>query len=256
MKLAFSTLPCMNYTAQQLLDLCQKYNFSGVEVRTNSDNSFTHSKNLYITDIGSSVCIKNYNQDILNTALCLLKNVEENNIKAMRVFLGNFCPKFNSSSQHSFVHDEIVAMLQKMCDSTTAEVWVETHNEYSTGKVLNNSLNDVNRENLKIIWDVMHPIEDGEMPLDTLKYLGEHIAHIHIKDGKKHSDPTYHDFEYTPLGEGIVPIKEIVTLLNQNKYNGFFSLEWESLWRPELKNLSWNVDEILSKYVDFMESLL
>ena len=52
-----------------------------------------------------------------------------------------------------------------------------------------------------------------------------------------------------------LPIKQIVDLLKQNGYDGFFSLEWESLWRDELKKLDWSVDKILKEYIDFMDKI-
>ena len=42
LKLCFSTLPCMDYTAEQLKETCEQYGMSGVEVRY-SDNGFVYS---------------------------------------------------------------------------------------------------------------------------------------------------------------------------------------------------------------------
>ncbi len=251
MKLSFSTLPCMDYNADELFALCEKYGFSGAEVRTKDDGSFVHGGKLFVTDVGSSICIKRYNEDMLDKAIKLANSVSENGIKAMRVFLGNFCQRYDAP-RAEIVYDEIVLMLQKLADSTSCEIWIETHNEFATGKVLKKLLSDIDRKNVKIIWDIIHPIEDGEMPEETIACLGDKIAHVHIKDGKKREDPIWHDFEYTPIGEGELPIREIVKLLEKSGYDGFFSLEWESLWRKELKDLNWSVDEILQRYIDFM----
>ena len=60
-KLSFSTLPCMDYNADELFALCEKYGFSGAEVRTKDDGSFVHGGKLFVTDVGSSICIKRYN---------------------------------------------------------------------------------------------------------------------------------------------------------------------------------------------------
>ena len=252
-KLSFSTLPCMDYNADGLFALCEKYGFSGAEVRVKDDGSFVCGGKLFVTDVGSSICIKKYDENMLQNAIKLANAVSENGIKAMRVFLGNFCQRYDAPHTE-IVYDEIVLMLQKLADSAKCEIWIETHNEFATGKVLKKLLSDIDRENVKIIWDIIHPIEDGESPEETIAYLGDKIAHVHIKDGKKREDPIWHDFEYTPIGEGELPIKRIVGLLEDSGYNGFFSLEWESLWRKELKDLNWSVDEILQKYIDFMNN--
>ena len=250
-KLSFSTLPCMEYGADELIGLCKKYGFQGVEVRTKDDGSFVCGNGLLVTDVGSSICIKRYSEEMLIDAKRLTDEIGRNKIGAMRVFLGNFCQRYDAPREE-LDYDGIVKMLQKMSDNAKCEIWIETHNEFATGKALKKLLQDVSRDNVKIIWDIIHPIEDGEAPEETIEYLGDKIAHIHIKDGKKRSDPIWHDYEYTPIGEGELPIKKIVRLLTESGYDGFFSLEWESLWRKELKNLNWSVDDILQKYIAFM----
>ncbi len=254
MKLSFSTLPCLDYTTEQLKELCTRHGIDGVEVRMHSDGSFQCGDGLCVTDVGSSICIRDYDEQMLHGAIQILKKASEQNIKGVRVFLGNFCKQY-SASRKPVNHAGIVRMLQEMCDSTDIEVWVETHNEYATGKILQKLLQDVNRSNLKIIWDIIHPIEDGESPKETMAYIGNYIAHIHIKDGRKHEDPDWHDYKYTPLGEGELPILEAVNLLEQSGYQGYYSLEWESAWRPELQELDWAVDDILEKFVSFMKKI-
>ena len=86
----------------------------------------------------------------------------------------------------------IIKALKEICDyanEKNVEIWVETHNEFATGKVLKPLIEDVGKSNLKIIWDVIHPIEDGESIEETWSEVGKSIAHIHIKDGINRHDP-------------------------------------------------------------------
>ncbi len=251
MKLSFSTVMCMDSAADDLAGLCKKYGFDGVEVRAYDSDDFLFGENVNITNIGTSICIRKYDEALLLRAKNILQEVEKRNIPAIRVFLGNFFRTYDAPRE-PVVYDEIVKMLQAMCDATSVEIWIETHNEFATGKVLSKLLSDVNRKNLKIIWDIIHPIEDGESPEETIKYLGDKIAHVHIKDGRKSSDPNQHDYIYTPIGEGELPICEIKELLIQNNYDGYFSLEWESLWRGELQALKLDTEDVLSSFVKFI----
>ena len=149
----------------------------------------------------------------------------------------------------------IVRALQELADYTEKEIWIETHNEFATGRVLKMLLEDVNRKNVKIIWDIIHPWEDGEKPSETIEYIGDKIAHVHIKDGKRSANPLKHDLDYTLLGEGELPIKEIITTLVANGYTGYFSLEWESLWRNEIQNCFDNVGDVLKMYRNYLEKI-
>ena len=40
---------------------------------------------------------------------------------------------------------------------------------------------------------------------------------------------------YTKIGSGTIPIADILALLKENGYRGFYSLEWEGKWREELR---------------------
>lgn len=249
MKLTFSTLICPSYSAEELNVLCDRFGFSGVELRTDSDNVLLDG--VPIIDVASSFCIFGYDEAQLEKIKQVLSDMEKKNIGAIRIFLGNFRRRFDAPLR-DIDYEGIVRALREMCDSTKGEIWVETHNEFATGNSLKKVIEDVSRENLKIIWDIMHPFEDGETPEKTIACIGKYIAHIHIKDGKRRTDPIWHDFEYTPLGKGEIPINDIIFLLKKYGYDGYYSLEWENVWRDELKRLNWSIDEILSRYEEFM----
>ena len=71
----------------------------------------------------------------------------------------------------------------------------------------------------------------------TWSEVGKSIAHIHIKDGINRHDPEWHDFKYTRLGEGELPLYDLLDLLKNAGFDGYLSFEWEIAWRPELQEL-------------------
>ena len=135
-------------------------------------------------------------------------------------------------------------------------MWVETHNNYSTSDILFKILEDVGYENVKIIWDVMHPIERGEMPDVTSSVLKDKIAHVHIKDGIKKDDEDEIEYHYTKLGEGSIPIEEVMICLDKIGYEGYISLEWEDKWRSELKGMYDNQLELLGDFDKYLNTAL
>jgi sugar phosphate isomerase/epimerase len=50
---------------------------------------------------------------------------------------------------------------------------------------------------------------------------------VHIKDARR-------DGNLTLLGEGDVPVRSCVEALVAEGYSGWFSVEWEKRWHPEL----------------------
>ena len=45
-----------------------------------------------------------------------------------------------------------------------------------------------------------------------------------------------------------MPFGEVIEALKALNFDGYLSLEWESPWRPEIRNLYGDPDELLKKY--------
>jgi sugar phosphate isomerase/epimerase len=276
-KLAFSTLPCEGWTVEKIIQYCKQYGFTGIELREGDDSIVSISKEkeeiedsarlfreagIEVTDIGSSICVKGNSEDEIKKAIQILQQVvqiaKQLSAKGVRIFLGNFARR-NDAQKDELNYNRIVEFIKIACDYGklyNIEIWIETHNEFATGKVLRKLLDDVDRENCKIIWDIIHPLEDGESPSETLELIGRQCAHVHIKDGRPFDDSMQHDWEYTFIGHGDVPIRRIVELLLNHGYQGYFSLEWESKWRDELKVPGTEPEIILPFYAEYMKKLL
>jgi len=276
LKLAYSTLPCAGWPPEKMIQFCCDFGFSGIELRE-SDETWASVKlsrqeririrklfethHLQITNIGSSVCVLgNAVEDRIQKMASLLANIKlaaELNACGVRIFLGNFINK-HSDPKEVIHQGRIIAFIQQACDLAQEygiEIWVETHNEFGTGKALHQLFKAVDRNNCGAIWDVMHPLEDHEEPEDTLKWLGAHCRHVHIKDGRPFADPDFHRWEYSRLGEGIIPNEKIIKLLLNDHFEGFFSLEWESKWRPELQFEGTEPEFVLPYYADYMKAI-
>lgn len=277
MKLAFSTLPCEDWSVEQLISACIDYGYSGIELREgihawaklDTDRTIRKqagdalaSAEIQVTDIGSGLCLKGAGdaerQQAQELFPELLAFAQDFRSPAIRIFLGNFMRRFDDPMVE-LNHERIVETIRSMCDlasEASIRVWIESHNEYATGKVLRRLLDDVNRTNCAVIWDVLHPLEDGEQPEDTLRLLGKDCVHVHMKDGKPWADPIHHDWAYTLLGEGCSPNRRIVQLLLASGYDGYFSLEWETKWRQELRVAGSESERVLPEYVSYMAKLV
>jgi len=78
----------------------------------------------------------------------------------------------------------------------------------------------------------------GENPLDAVKNLEEHIGFVHFKDFKKAVDEIGYMaddgswFEGTAIGDGEVPLNDIVSFLRSAGYGGYLSIEFEGSGDP------------------------
>ena len=94
-------------------------------------------------------------------------------------------------------------------------------------------LNEVDRD-IGVVADFGNIAHAGENIIDFLKAFLPYVRHVHIKDvivkdegcGKGCLKTLDKRFMYeVPLGEGEVPMKEAVAMLQAAGYNGFYSLE-------------------------------
>ena len=93
---------------------------------------------------------------------------------------------------------------------------------------------DLETAKLHVNFDASHSIPMGEDPAEWVKTLNSRIVHVHLKDvrprepSKKQASlfgiPV--EFEYPPLGKGIIDWKELFSALRQINYSGFLSVEY------------------------------
>ena len=268
MNLTFSTIACMDWEYEKIFKTAKSLGMDTIEFRVLKDfreflvdgraealAGLSQEYNISILDIAASFLLNGYDAQQLEGFEEICKIAFKLKAKGIRVFLGNFLTcKTDKGAETDY--NGLVKMLKEL-SNIAAEyqtgIWIETHNEFSTGKILRKLLDDVNKENVKIIWDIMHPYEEHESYQDTYGYLGEKIAHIHIKDGLRQQDENLIDFLYTKLGEGELPVAEIVRYCENLGYSGYYSLEWEPMWKKELEG--YDTAEIFNHYADFMNSI-
>lgn len=273
-KLSFSTLPCGGWSIEQVLEFARQHGYSGIEIREGEDSLYSvkmdagkvkslsrsiKASGIQVTNLGSGICIKGDSKDTpqLETFKKLVQDASDLSAEGIRIFLGNFARK-HSDPKTALNEAGIIEWIQAACDYAFAypvQVWIETHNEYATGRVLQRLLTKINRDNCKIIWDILHPLEDGESPVETMRFLGDSCVHIHVKDGTPFDDPDMHDWKYTFPGKGKVPVAEIVRLLRSRGFEGYYSLEWESRWRQELQVPGAEPEFILPLYAKYMNAI-
>ena len=122
---------------------------------------------------------------------------------------------------------------------------IETANVFADTAVLRDVLNRFASDALAALWDMHHPWCDcGETPETTITNLGAYIRHVHIKDSKKDGDGR----RFCLIGDGDLPIAEMMQALSSVNYDGFLSLEWDPQWMLEITDM----EVIFSYFVNYM----
>ena len=80
------------------------------------------------------------------------------------------------------------------------------------------------------LWDMHHPYRDfGESADATIKNLGTYVKHVHLRDSDDKDT-------YNLIGEGNMPVADMMRALSSINYDGFISLEWKPEWMEELQD--------------------
>lgn len=136
----------------------------------------------------------------------------------------------------------------------TVDVLIETHGDFADSKLMLELLVHVRNSRVGVLWDTHHPWRFfGESIAETYARLKPWIRHTHWKDSATHDKPGepsaeahaaeaeakrlmsgHRSADYVLFGEGEFPAAEALRLLVRGGYRGWYSLEWEKAWHPEL----------------------
>jgi sugar phosphate isomerase/epimerase len=133
------------------------------------------------------------------------------------------------------------------------DVLVETHGDFADSQLMLELLVHVRHPRVGVLWDTHHPWRfHGESIGDTFARLAPWVRHTHWKDSVKETKSElseaaraaaararrlmsgHRSAEYVLFGAGEFPAAETLRLLLEGGYRGWFSLEWEKAWHPEL----------------------
>ena len=113
---------------------------------------------------------------------------------------------------------------------------IETMGAYADTALLRDLLDSYASDTLAALWD-MHETHllQGESSQLSITNLGAYIRHVHIKDSLNREDGTV---AYQLIGEGAMPLEQMINALHSVNYDGFVSLEWDPAWMDELNDLT------------------
>jgi sugar phosphate isomerase/epimerase len=132
-----------------------------------------------------------------------------------------------------------------------AQVVFETHDDWLNAAHVAAVLEEAQHPAAGVLWDVHHPYRTlGETPQETWRRLGRWIRYTHVKDSRRAAGAP-RGYQYCATGTGDIPLVEIVALLQAGGYDGWYTLEWEKQWLPELAE----PEAAFPAYVQYMRGL-
>jgi sugar phosphate isomerase/epimerase len=162
------------------------------------------------------------------------------------------------------------ASLEAIQDLPRVNVVYENHNGSTSATQLLEMTDKLGNGRLGVALSPDHCVVMQEDAVKLADRYPSGIQHVCFGDrrpveedlGKFDGRYYYVRYEACVIGEGITPVKEIMTTLNRHGYNGYASLKWEKSdeHRPPLhpNGYGWHLptgEAVLPGYVEFMKSL-
>ena len=249
-----STLGCPEYDLPQAVELADRYGIKYFEIRT-LNNTVNAQETLYYPEnepvmrelsaagrcmvLDSSFGVTADKPGQREALMAIARTADDFGIPYIRIFGGgNYGEEFTADRIKTAVENLKWFRSQKF----NARLALETHDICSTSDHCL-ALQEYSGETLPIIWDAHHTRQiAGEEFGDTYKKIADNIVAVHFKDSHYAYKDGVKYCEFDLIGEGLVPMDELFTLLSENNVTVPVTLEHEKFWRKHLPELEVMLD--------------
>ncbi len=252
MKLSFSTRGWQDISFENWLETAVDMRFAGIEIYNPQKQPELFDKSGPFHKYALSATVRALNDKKLAIPCidtsCDLSLPGEEAIDALRALLKTASDlrvpcvsAFASQDDEETVRAHIAALLPYAREKQVT-LLIKTSGIYADTGRLRDLMNFFASDELAVLWDMHHPYRDhGETAADTIKNLGAYVRHVHLRD----SDDAEH---YNLIGEGNLPIRQMMDALSSINYDGFISLEWKPEWMEDLQDR----EVIFPHFVNYM----
>ncbi len=252
MKLSFSTRGWGDHSFDELIRLAEENKMDGIEIyNVNRTPNFTkkgapfHKYNVQAT--GRYLREHHLSIPAVDSYIDLSKiDFDIEGLMALLDIADSLDVPFVSAAA---MHDDEEAVRENIkkvlpvFEEKNVVFLIRTNGIYANTERLRDLLDGFSNDCLAALWDVHHPYRDfNESPADTIKNLGAYVRHVHVRD----SDDTE---VYNLVGEGNMPLDDVMRALSSIDYASFISLEWKPCWMEDLQD----PDIIFPYFVNYME---
>ncbi|MBO4861798.1 MAG: AMP-binding protein [Firmicutes bacterium] len=240
MKLSYSTRGWYFLPADELLGAASEMRFKGIELYDLHIHPDLFQKNAPLHAYSMNATIRSLRDSgievvCLDTSIDLTKSGAEDDMlwnietaHSMRVHY--VCAEVMSEQED--IAKAVISRILPAAKEAKITILIKTKGIYSDTARLAAMLDGFADDDLAVCWDMHHThFESGETADTTIKNLGGYVKHVHLRDGDKNG-------RYCLIGEGYLPIDEMMRALSSIDYAGFVSLEWKPDWETELSDYS------------------
>lgn len=269
-RVAFSTLAFPDATLASAASLGRSWGYTGIELRlidgelidpamsaadrTQVKRTVTAS-GLAVVAVDSSIRLTD--DDPGPELARFLELASDWEAPLVRVFGGALAPQQTERQKQLRAAARVLESSVPLAERLGVAVGVETHDAFSASSVVAELLAlvdpaAVDSGAVGAVWDSHHPHRMGETPAEVYANLGSRILLAQVKDARRKADG---DWQLVLLGEGEVPVRDMLERLAAGGYPHWISVEWEKRWHPEIEEPEVALPQHLELLTKWLEAL-
>ncbi len=261
MNLSFSTKGWHNSSFDDFCDIAEDLGFKGIELHNIHNRLFTDKDGAFHDYAAGATLRKLYEKKLKLTCIdtiCDISDTDSENetleeIKACIAIAKNLNIPYIRLRAHAQYTEQgfeaVASLLSKAvpeAEQNNVVLLIETSGMFASTAVLRDMLERFACDNLAALWNVSAAYQTaGEAPEEVIKNLGAYVRHIHISDSKKSEN----GIEYCLVGEGELPLNDVMLALRSVNFDGFISLVWDPKWCEEIDDM----EIIFAQFVNYMK---
>ena len=261
MKFSFSTKGWHDSSFEDFCEIAESLGFSGIELHNVHNRLFTDRDGAFHDYAAAATLRKLYEKKLripCIDAICDPVDASETEAccreirKCMAIASNLHIPfiriRANATADETAGAENIanvVSTLLPEAEAINVTLLLETAGLFAKTATLRDMLERFASDHLAALWNFSAAyLEGGESPEQVIKNLGAYVKHVHICDAKR----TEEGIEHCLIGEGELPLFEMMLALRSVNYDGFLSLVWDPQWCEEIDDM----EIIFSQFIGFM----
>ncbi|MCX7704760.1 MAG: sugar phosphate isomerase/epimerase [bacterium] len=251
MKFSFMSFSCPESTLIEMLEYAKKYGYDGVEPRAQAQHKHgieleTSSKKRkeikkIFQDSGiECACIatsirycfvdREKRKNALETTRSFIDLAVEIGTTRIRVFGG--VPDIDIPEEDAVkIVGECLALASEYAEKNRIMLCLETHDFFSRADTAMRAVKIADSSCVKINWDIMHPFTQGMSIKEAFDHVKNFVEHCHVHDGVYDEK---RNVKLALMGQGEIPYREAIRLLEEMNYQGYLSGEYIQAWSPDV----------------------
>ena len=261
MKFSFSTKGWHDNSFEEFCAIAEDLRFEGIEPHNINNDAFSEKSGVFHDYSAAATLRMLYEHSLSLPCIDVIADISSEDsfdeaieeIEACLKIAQNLrIPNIRLRAERCEAAEAAVANVKRVIDTVLPDaerdrisLLIETRGLYADTALLRDTLEYFASDYVAALWNLSAAFFTvGETPAKIIANLGAYVRHVHINDAVR----TDGGLEYRLLGEGDLPIVEMMKALRSVNYDGFISLVWDPSWCPELDDM----EIIFSQFISYM----